>query len=275
MNPSEITGTGKFTYTNYTPFENKPIECYYHIPNNVMANSPVVVLFHGAGRDADNMRDYLIDKANQKGFIVLSPEFSNNYFPGGDAYNLANIFIDGDNPSPSTLNPEEEWIFSVVDSLFRDFTKSIGNITSTYDMIGFSAGAQVVHRYLIYNPTANYNRIVAASAGWYTVPDNSIDFPYGLKISPQEGANLSNVFAKQMYVIVGEEDVDPNSAGLRHTPEADAQGFQRLQRAQHFYQESRNIAVSSAQPINWIYQTVPNTDHNAESMVKFAADLLY
>ena len=274
-NPSVITGTGRFIYDGYQPFQNKPIECFYHIPNNVNPNTPVVILFHGASRNAEDMRDYLIDKANQKGFIVLSPEFSDQYFPGGDGYNLANIYVDGDNPSPSTLNPEEVWTFSVVDPLFKEFTAGIGNATSTYDMIGFSAGAQIVHRFVLFNPTANYNRIVAASSGWYTVPVNDIEFPYGLKISPQEGANLRSFFAKKMYVIVGEDDVDPSSAGLRHTPEADAQGFQRLQRAQHFYQESRAVAVAEAHPINWVYQTVPNTDHDGEAMTKFAADLLY
>ena len=274
-NPQGVTGTGNFTYTNYTPFKDKPIDCYYHIPVNASATSPILVVFHGGGRDAEVMRDFLIDKANQKGFIVLAPEFSDRYFPGGDGYNLANIFIDGDNPSPSTLNLEEIWTFSVVDSLFRDFKKEIGNVSSTYDMVGFSAGAQIVHRYLIYNTTANYNRVVAASAGWYTVPDNAIDFPYGLKISPQEGEDLSSLFAKQTYIIVGEEDVDPNTAALRHTPEADAQGLQRVQRAQHFYQESRDIAVANAHPINWIYKTVPNTGHDGEAMLNYAADLLY
>lgn len=275
MSPAGITGTGKFTYTNYAPFVDKPIECYYHIPANATPNMPVLLVFHGGSRDAKNMRDYLIDKANAKGFIVLAPLFSNQHFPGGDGYNLANIYIDGDNPTPQTLNPEDIWTFSVVDPLFKDFSKEIGNVTSTYDMVGFSAGAQIVHRYLTYNSTANYNRVVAASSGWYTVPDNNIDFPYGLKISPQEGQNLSHMFAQETYIIVGENDVDPNSSGLRHTPEADAQGQQRIQRAQHYYQKSRDFAVTNAYLINWIYKTVPNTDHDGDAMVNYAADLLY
>ncbi len=83
------------------------------------------------------------------------------------------------------------------------------------------------------------------------------------------------MFARETYVIVGDEDFDPNSAGLRDTPEADTQGQQRVPRAQHYYQESRDIAVAKAYPINWIYSTVPNTDHDGHAMVNFAADLLY
>lgn len=45
------------------------------------------------------------------------------------------------------------------------------------------------------------------------------------------------MFARETYVIVGDEDFDPNSAGLRDTPEADTQGQQRVPRAQHYYQE--------------------------------------
>mgnify|MGYP003305291683 CR=1 FL=1 len=58
---------------------------------------------------------------NQDKFIVIVPEFSNDYFPDGDSYNLANIFTDGDNPSSETLNPSEQWTFAVLDPLFIYF----------------------------------------------------------------------------------------------------------------------------------------------------------
>ena len=44
-----------------------------------------------------------IDKANEYGVILIAPEFSDLDFPSGNAYNLGNIFIDGNNPSPETL----------------------------------------------------------------------------------------------------------------------------------------------------------------------------
>lgn len=271
----QVTGTGSYTFSSYEPFSTRPINCYYHIPENIEKGSPVLVVLHGAGRDASNMRDYLIERADQLNFIVLAPEFSEVYFPGSDAYNLGNIFEDGDHPSEGTLNPEEEWTFSVIDPIFDDFKNRVGNTSSAYDVFGHSAGSQILHRFLIFNPEAQFNRVVCAAAGWYNMPDSGIEFPYGLDKSPAKNADLSPVFGKEVFVIVGSDDVDPNSAGLRHTPEADAQGLNRLERAQYFYNESRNIADGLGVSINWSYHLVPNTGHDGESNVNFAADLLY
>ncbi len=268
-------GSGKYSYADYEPFKNKPLNCFYHIPAASNANSPVMLILPGAGRDAEYIRDGLISKADQRGFILLSIEFPELYFPGADVYNLGNIFEDGDNPEPSGLNPAEEWTFSVVDPLFEDFRDRNGLTTGMYDIVGFSAGAQLVHRFLIFNAAAGYNRVVTAAAGWYNIPDENIDFPYGLAMSPMEGKNLQAVFERRNYVIVGSDDNDPNASNLRHTPEADAQGNNRVARAQFFYQASRNVAVSQGSPFNWAFQLVPNADHDSHAVLRYAADVLY
>jgi hypothetical protein len=270
-----IYGSGKYTFSDYEPFSNKPVSCFYHIPEASNANSPVMIILPGAGRDAQYVRDGLVTKADQKGFVLVSLEFPNTYFPGADVYNMANIFEDGDNPEPSSLNPAEEWTFSVIDPLFQDFKGRTGLNTAHYDIVGFSAGAQLVHRFLIFNANAGYNRVVTASAGWYNIPDDGIDFPYGLAISPMEGKNLQPVFERRNFVIVGANDNDPNAPNLRHTPEADAQGSNRVERAQYFYQTSRDLAVSQGSPFNWAYQLVPNADHDSRTVLRYAADVLY
>lgn len=273
--PTKISGTGKYTFSGYLPFATKPIDCFYHIPSASNSATPVLIVLPGASRDADVMRDGLIAKANQKGFIVLALRFSETYYPGSNTYNLANIFADGENPSPSTQNPEEEWTFSVIDPIFQNFKSYIGNASARYDLFGHSAGAQLAHRFLIFQPLANINRAVCSASGWYTMPDNTIDFPYGLKISPAQNANLGPVFSRVTHVIVGENDTDPNSFNLRHTPEADAQGNNRLERAQYFYQGSLGIATQAANAFSWQYKTVPNTGHDGNAMANFAADFLY
>lgn len=273
--PIKITGTGNYTFTGYQPFAAKPIECFYHIPSTSNSATPIFIVLPGAGRDADVMRNGLIAKANQKGFIVLALRFSETYYPGSNTYNLANIFNDGDNPSASTQNPEEEWTFAAIDPIFLDFKNFIGNTVSHYDLFGHSAGAQLAHRFLIFQPTASINRAVCSASGWYTMPDKTINFPYGLKISPAQNANLGPIFSRVTFVIVGENDTDPNSFNLRHTPEADAQGNNRLERAQYFYQGSLNVATQGANAFNWQYKTAPNTGHDGVATAIFAADFLY
>lgn len=272
---TNITGTGDYIFSSYEPFSKKPIACYYHIPEMANSISPILIALHGAGRDADNMRDYLIEKADEKNFIVIAPEFSSIYFPGSDAYNIANIFEDGDDPNPETINPEEEWTFSVIDPLFEDFKNRIGNTVPGYDIFGHSAGSQLLHRYLIFKPDAKWNRVVCAAAGWYTMPDQTVDFPYGLGASPEESSDLSDVFFRDVTVIVGENDVDPNSFNLRHTPGADAQGNNRVQRAQYFFTESSDIAENSGLNYNWAYSIVPNAGHEGDANAVYAAELLY
>lgn len=273
--PSSVTGTGAYTFDNYAPLANKPIDCFYHIPNNSTSSTPIMIVLPGAGRDASVMRDGLIQKADQKGFIVLALRFSEVYYPGSDAYNMANIFEDGDDPTPNTENPEEEWTFSPIDPIFDDFKGLIGSNVPTYDVFGHSAGAQLVHRFLIYNNGAKFNRVVASAAGWYNMPDTSVTFPYGLDSGPSIVVNLQEVFVKKTYVIVGADDVDPNSFNLRHTDEADLQGMNRLERAQYFYIQSREIAQEADLQFNWQYSSVPNTGHEGVPMANFAADKLY
>ena len=270
-----LSGTGSFVFDSYAPFSDRPITCFYHIPEGVSAEAPIMITLHGAGRDAINMRNYLVDQSDAEGFIVLAPEFSSASFPGSVAYNMANIFEDGDNPTDETLNPEDEWTFQVIDPLFDNFKNRIGNTSSRYDIFGHSAGAQLLHRFLTFRPDAKFNRVVCAAAGWYMMPDPTVDFPYGTKLSPAETYDMAPVFSRRTYVIVGENDTDPNSANLRHTPEADAQGFQRVERAQYYYSESRDLATDANITTNWSFNLVPNADHDGELNSQFAARILY
>ena len=78
-----------------------------------------------------------------------------------------------------------------------------------------------------------------------------------------------------LSVIVGTEDNDPNAASLRHTDEAELQGAHRLARAEHFFNESQNIANQLNSPFNWQFQTVANVGHQYNIMAGVASELLY
>ena len=271
----EISGTGDYTFTEFVPLASKPVQVFYHIPENATALAPVLMVFHGGGRDGEVSRDALISKSDEAGFIVVVSQFSSEYYPGGDVYNLGNIFEDGDNPSPSTLNNEDEWTFSVVDPIFEAFKRLSGNETETYDVFGHSAGAQFAHRLLMFKPQAKINRVVEAAAGWFTMPDNSIDFPYGTNLSPVQNSDLAYFFSSQMTVMVGALDTDPNSFDLRHNAQADAQGLNRYTRATYFYTESQNLAEQASLPFNWSFTSLPNVGHEYAPSAIAAANILY
>ncbi len=262
-------------FLEYSSFDDKVMRVFYHIPPNANSNTKMVFVYHGNGRNAKDYRDAMTSKANQYGFIVITPEFSNSNFPGGDAYNLGNVFIDGDNPSPSTLNPEGEWTFSVIEPLFDFVKQSINNTTLKYHVFGHSAGGQFAHRFVMYKPNARYDKIVASASGWYTATDLSIAFPYGFMESPLETTSLASLFEKKIMIQVGNLDNDSNAASLRHNEYADAQGLNRLNRAEHFFNKASLLANASNVEFQWEIHINEGADHNYEVASQYAADLIF
>lgn len=268
-------GGGLFEFNYETTGFNKTIKVYYYIPENKTATTPILFVFHGAGRNAKDYRNAMQSKADEYGFIVITPEFSIQNFPTGDQYNLGNVFVDGDNPSPETLNPENEWTFSIIEPLF-DFVKAqINNSNTTYDVFGHSAGAQFAHRLLMFKPNSRVNKTVFSAAGWYTFPNASIVFPYGFNSSPLENLNLSSLFSKQVFIQVGTNDNNPNEAGLRRNEMADAQGTNRKDRAINYYQFSEQLAQSNNFFFNWNFVLIENADHDFVPASQHGADLIY
>ena len=108
-----------------------------------------------------------------------------------------------------------------------DFIKGeIGGNQSTYNAWGHSAGAQFLHRFVFYLPESKLNIAVCSNAGWYTVPESDIVFPYGLSESQLSNSNLISAFSKKLYIHLGNADTDPNSSALRHNDIVDQQqGF--------------------------------------------------
>ncbi|OZV70569.1 hypothetical protein [Winogradskyella aurantia] len=272
---NSLTGTGFFEYSDYEPFSNKVMNIYYHVPPNSSATTPMLFVFHGAGRNAKDYRNAMLEKANTFGFIIIAPEFSITNFPGGDAYNLGNVFVDGDNPSPATLNPEEDWTFSVIDPLFDFIKTNLENTTEKYHVFGHSAGGQFAHRFVMFKPNARIEKVVASASGWYTVPTEDVSFPYGFNNSPLENLSLNELYDKNLTVLIGDLDNDPNAPGLRHNVFADAQGINRFARAQYFY----NLAFEQAQDgnldFNWVLEINNGADHNYVEASLKAADLIF
>ncbi len=273
--PLNLKGSGSLTFTSKSPLVIKTFPVFYHIPTSANNFSPVLMVFHGADRNATYSRDELISSSDKMGFIVIAPEFSDANFPGADQYQMGNLFVDGDNPTANTLNDEKFWTFSIVDSIFTFMKNKMGSSAMNYDVFGHSAGGQFAHRLLLFKPNAKINRVVAASSGWYTMFDNTISFPYGTRLSPAEFASYNNLFNKKVFVLVGDLDTDPNSFDLRHNEIVDKQGLNRLERAQHFYVKSREEANKRGSAFNWKYYTLKGVGHDYSKTSAAAAIYLY
>lgn len=274
--PTEnLTGTGYFEYADYTPFEGRILKIHYHIPTNTNSDTKILFAFHGNGRNAMDYRDAMISKSNEYGFIVVAPEFSYSNFPGGDAYNLGNVYIDGDNPALSSLNIEPEWTFSVIDPLFNHMKSLTNNNTLKYHVFGHSAGGQFAHRFLMFKPAAQVDKIIVSAPGWYTCTDYDVTFPYGFSNSILENIALGDLFDKKLTLLIGDLDNDPNSGGLRHNQFADAQGLHRFERAQYFYNKAATMSANNNLEFQWNIEINAGADHSFTMASNKAADLIF
>lgn len=136
------------------------------------------------------------------------------------------------------LPPRVDWAWPSIEKVFDHLKAATGSKARGYILFGHSAGAQFAHRFAIFAGRTRATRIIAANAGWYTMPDFSIRFPYGLKTSPASEADLKVALAAPLTVMLGERDTNSNHHALRHNRRADRQGVNRFEREQAFFRQA-------------------------------------
>lgn len=247
------------------------LEQYVYLgrPVNLGTDRPVVFVMHGVRRNADEYRDQWNDLAEAHRFLLVVPEFSDANFPEAEGYNYGNVYgPDGE------IQPRSVWAFEAIEPIFDEVRRRFGVTAKGYALYGHSAGAQFVHRFLFHVPEARVTRAVAANAGWYTMPDLEVAFPYGLLGSAVGPDRLRRALQLPLTVLLGEEDVDPEHPSLRRTSEALAQGPHRFARGQAFYAAGRAAAQRLDVPFGWRLATVPGADHDNRKMAPAAVPYL-
>src|SRR5262249_18423379 len=150
------------------------------------------------------------------------------------------------------------WSYTVIEHLFDHVKRVTGNQSTTYNIYGHSAGAQFVHRMVLFMPQARIHVAVAANAGFYTMPVDSIDYPYGIGQSPLTVDRLGTAFQRRLVVLLGTADTDPNHPELCKTSEAEAQGPHRFARGRRFFATAQAMARRLNARLNWRLATVPD-----------------
>lgn len=274
------SGSGKILVDGGFQIE-KSIIVHYYKAEKFTSESAVIIIVPGAGRNGDDYRDAWIEKAEEYNLLVLSPEYSEKNYPEFWSYNLAgmitNVKINAAKTAMTDFdiseNPEE-WIYNDFDRIFNLIKKELALNTDSYDMFGHSAGGQVLHRLAIFKPQNKASRILAANSGWYTVPTDNDEFPYGLEKSNRSSVNVD--FSSELIIFLGEKDDANETRGdLRHSPEVDKQGLYRLARGKHFYTESKRTASEMNTNFNWKIKIVPDVGHDYRGMSNAAANYLY
>ena len=163
------------------------------------------------------------------------------------------------------LQPKNRWVFPVADRIIRDVKSRVEAYESPVVVFGHSAGGQFVHRYALFGGDSDVGLIMPSNGGVYTMPDNTIPFPYGFGGVPLREDELAAAFAKPVVLLLGEADVK-RSSNLRMTQEADRQGMNRLERGRNFFEVAKKKAAEMGVPFNWKLVIVPGVGHNGTKM---------
>lgn len=236
-----------------------------YTPDTADTSLPLVIVMHGQGRNASEYRDQWIEAARAHHFAIAAPEFARSDFPAASHYNLGNrVDADGRAVAPAL------WSFSAIEPLFDAVRTRLELTCETYAIYGHSAGAQFVHRYLVFSAAPRVHAAVSANAGWYTRPDFDIAWPFGLGGTGLGGADLARWLARPMTVLLGSADT-AQTGSLNQTQAAMAQGPHRLARGRSFMEAGLTAAEALGAPLNWRLGYVPGVGHDNSLMAEHAA----
>tara|TARA_X000000950_G_scaffold92099_1_gene115948 strand:+ start:7352 stop:8191 length:840 start_codon:yes stop_codon:yes gene_type:complete len=255
----------KFTYDLW----DKPnLDVYYHLPEIINVNTQVLFVIHGNSRNADNYLETWIKLAKNHNYAIFAPHFKRSQFISFNTLQMSTS-------SGRIRDDENLYLNNSIDLLF-EYIKPLFNLNQkSYDIYGHSAGAQFVHRYLLFSNKPKVNKAVAANAGWYTFLDGS-NFPYGINNPPIEfnSQNVINFLNMDLHIHIGSEDTDISSS-VNQSKGANNQGLNRFQRANNFFNYTTKIVEKNDLNYNWSFLVVDGVDHSNSRMSKAAAKVIF
>ncbi len=266
--PAKAPAPGRRSYV-FKAGDNPAVTVFYHTPAKIDNKTRVIVVMAGRQRNADEYLDPWVDWASKHNYVVLSPQFSQKDWPEPLGYNFGNIATGRE--ASNTPNPKPRWAFTVVEQMFEEAKSRFGLKAKEYDLFGHSAGGQFVHRFMLYMPENKVRLAIAANPGFYTLPDLNTVFPYGVKNSPFRITedDIRNWVKTDLVLMRGTADLQ-RTESLRQTPEADAQGKNRFERAAYMFERVRGVDKKT----KWRLIDVPGVAHDQKGMALAAQRVL-
>ncbi|MEM9570511.1 MAG: hypothetical protein AAF996_03535 [Pseudomonadota bacterium] len=244
---------------------------WVYIPDGVdVSDAPILIMMHGAKRGAARYLSEWDQYAERDGFIIIAPEFTRDAFPGSAGYNLGNRVPRG----ADTVIDQASWTFSAIEPLFDHVLDALDSAQTGYTLYGHSAGSQFTHRYMYFNPNARAKRYLAANAGWYTFPDLEIEYPVGLGGLGWTDEDLKRMLEQDLFILIGDQDNDPNHESLKRDDGVHLQGAHRFARGQHFYQKGKSEAERIGADFGWRLRVAEGVAHSNGGMAAAAVDLV-
>ena len=220
-------------------------------PPTTRRGQPVFVTVHGISRNAGEHAELFAPYAEAAGATLVAPIFDEGTF--GKYQRLA--------PRGPGVLRSDDALLRILDHLARTEGLEAGRVS----LFGFSGGGQFVHRFAMLHPDRVMSTVVGA-AGWYTMPDPDVAYPYGigqaaglppLRFDP--GRFLRNPF----HVVVGERDLSRDWA-LNKSERLDVQqGPTRVERGRRWIEAMKAAAVdASVDGARLTFELLPGARHS-------------
>jgi hypothetical protein len=244
------------------------LQCYRaagHRPED-----PVVFIQHGMGRNGDEYRDYWIPAADRRGLLLVAPTFGLADWPTAAEYNNG-MPLD----AAGHKRPREAWGFASLPRILAALRAAGVTTRAQAHLFGHSAGSQFVHRLLSTQPPGPFAPVIAANAGWYTLPTLERPYPEGLGGLGLTRADQMALLRVPLLILAGEADTATAGPSLPMQVEAMQQGPHRFARAKHYLAfaeaEAKQLGIDCA----WRLQPVPLIGHDGAAMSRVAASLWF
>ncbi len=227
-----------------------PVQEYLlYVPERAEPGAPLLVSIHGVSSNSRQHMARLSGLADRSGAVVLVP-----------------VLTKEGHPDYQRLGRRGTRADLVLQSLVQEAASLSGADGTQIHLFGFSGGAQFAHRYVMAHPHRVARAVVAAS-GWYTFPDSTQRFPYGIRpVSTLRGVAFDpeQFHRVPVRVLIGEKDV--GTSRLRRTERTVAQqGENRLDRARNWVTAMRHSATSfGLEPVVSL-EEVGGVDHSFTS----------
>ncbi|RYD64520.1 MAG: alpha/beta hydrolase [Verrucomicrobiaceae bacterium] len=219
---------------------------------------PLLVLFHGASRNALGYRDGARKLADKLGMLLVVPEFDRARFDV-EAYQEGGILKDG------KVQPPSEWTFSYLQPLLDEVYRREGKELPYY-LAGHSAGAQFLVRMAAFYPN-KARRMILVNPGSLVFPSRDQRYPYGFGALPEA---MSSEAAIRRYVEVpvvfylGTGDVTRKSLDTGEEPMK--QGATRIERGRNCYNSGKALAEKQQWNFAWERVEAGGLEHSSGPM---------
>ncbi len=227
-----------------------------YCPRKVHAHTPIMVAVHGISRNGREQIEQFRTLAGRYQAILLAPLFTKPHFK--DYQRLGRV-------------GRGERADLALAQMIHEVTQITGARLQPVYLFGFSGGGQFAHRFAMAWPQ-HVARLAIGAAGWYTWPDPSRKYPYGVR---ETDALPGLVFDPREFlripalVMVGEWDAE-RDPGLNRAPHIDRrQGTTRIERGKRWVAAMKDAAAAHGCDTEYRFELLPSCGHSfVENMAR-------